>query len=301
MDTRRAFVLNLDADEELAASARYAPTLRVKEAMRPHVAALARTLLRDGDLLVDDDTLAGTALSATGAPLPGLAFCPTPRALGMLRRAGAEPVAHPSFDVLRRVNGRAFAASLGPTLPGGAFVTDLGAALAHLASTSAVSSAWRVKRAFGMAGRGQRVIACGALDSADKAFVQASIARDRGVQIEPNLHISIELGLHGSLTERGTLTAGNLVHQRCDARGAWLATEPLPEDHPARIHEPALRAELARVGVALHEASYFGAFGIDAFVYFGAGNQPNLQPRSEVNARYSMGWPIGMAGAPSLA
>ncbi len=301
MDTRRAFVLNLDADEELAASPGYAPTLRVKEAMRPHVAALARTLLRDGDLLVDDDTLAGTAVSATLAPLPGFAFCPTPRALGMLRRAGAEPVAHPSFEVIRRVNGRAFAASLGPTLPGAAFVTDLDAALAHLASTSALSSTWRVKRAFGMAGRGQRVLTCGALDAADKAFVQASIARDRGVQIEPNVHITIELGLHGSLAEDGTLSAGELVHQRCDARGAWLATLPLPEDHPARIHEHALRAELTTVGVALHGASYFGAFGIDAFVYVGEGDQPTLQPRSEVNARYSMGWPIGMAAAGTLA
>ena len=264
--------------------------------MRPHVTTLARSLLRDGDVLVDDDSPPGSAVSSGNAPLPGLAFCPTPRALSLLRRAGAEPVAHPSFDVLRRVNGRAFAAALGPTLVGAAFFTELDGALAHLCMRPELSSSWRVKRAFGMAGRGQRVLAVGAIGAADRGFVDASIGRDGGVQIEPNVRIVTELALHGALTVDGALSAGAVVVQRCDAQGAWLATEPLPADDPARVHEPALHEELARVAAALAAASYFGPFGIDAFVYEGPDRRPRLQPRSEVNARYSMGWPIGMRG-----
>ncbi len=289
---RRAFVLNLDADEELAMGAGYTPTKRVLDAMLPHVAKLARTLLREGDQVIDDATPPGSASSVSG-----LAFCPTPRALALLRRAGATPQVHPAFDVLQRVNGRAFAASLGPTLPDAAFVTDTPGVLAHLKKPSALAPAWRVKRAYGMAGRGQRVIACGTLDAADLAFVEASMTRDGGVQIEPNVRLVAELGLHGSLSPEGTLSTGKLVRQRCDARGTWLSTEPLREDDPARVYETGLHEELARVSAALHAASYFGPFGIDAFIYLGRADKPLLQPRSEINARYSMGWPIGMGPA----
>ena len=129
MEARRAVCLNLDADLELAMGAGYTPTKRVLTAMRPHVATLARTLLREEDLLVDEETPEGAATA-----LPGLAFCPTPRALGLLRRAGARPLPHPSFEVLRRVNSRAFCAALGQTMEGAHFVTDEGAAVAWLAS-----------------------------------------------------------------------------------------------------------------------------------------------------------------------
>lgn len=292
MDARRAVFLNLDADVELAMGAGYTPTQRVLSAMRPHVAALARGLLRDGDVLIDDSTTRGSA-----APLPGLAFCPTPRAIAMLRRAGAEPLPYPSFDVLRRVNSRAFTASLGQTMDGAVLVTDVASAISRLAEPPPLSDAWRVKRAFGMAGRGQRVVAHGTLDAAGRSFVEASIARDGAMQIEPNVRILTELGLHGLLAGDGAFSTGMLVRQRCDAHGAWVATEPLPEDDPARVHEPTLRAELARIAAALHAASYFGPFGLDAFTYLGPDDRALLQPRSEVNARFSMGWPAGMGPA----
>lgn len=292
MEARRAVLLNLDADVELAMGAQYTPTRRVLAAMQPHVAALAPTFLRAGDLLVDERTAVGAA-----ADLPGLAFCPTPRALALLRRAGAVPLPHPPFDVLRRVNSRAFAASLGQTLEGAAYATDLPSALARLATPPPMSNAWRVKRAFGMAGRGQRVIAPGTPSTADTSFVEASLSRDGGVQIEPNVRIVTELGLHGLLAEDGACSAGRLVRQRSDAHGAWIATEPLRAGDEAWVHEPALREELSRVGTALHRASYFGPFGVDAFVYLGPGDQQVLQPRSEINARYSMGWPVGMGPA----
>ncbi len=58
----------------------------------------------------------------------------------------------------------------------------------------------------------------------------------------------------------------------------------------------ALRAELARVGRALHEAGYFGAFGVDAFTWTD-GATTSLRTRCEINARYSMGWATGMGPA----
>jgi hypothetical protein len=292
----RAFVLNLDADVELAAGGgSYAPTANVLAAVRANVPALASSLLREEDLLVDERTAPNAA-----AGREGHAFCPTPRALALLVRAGAEPAPHPPLSVLRRVNSRAFAASLGATMPGAAFVTNLEDASRTIATQPPLGRAWRVKRAFGMAGRGQRVVAplaSAALLGAELAFVKAGIQRDGGIQIEPDVEILCELSLHGMLERDGVFVGGNLVRQRCDARGAWLATEPLAPDEAEHAHEGTLRDEQERVAAALHEAGYFGPFGIDAFTYRGARAETVLQRRSEINARYSMGWPVGMAKA----
>jgi hypothetical protein len=285
MATRFAWVLNLDADLELAEGSRYTPTSRVESAMRPHAERLARELLGAGDVWVDDP-----AKTESAAGLVGRAFCPTPRALARLRQVGAEPEAHPPFEVLRRVNSRAFAAGLGATLEGALFVTDVDVARAMLARPPAISQAWRIKPAFGMAGRGQRVVRPGAPNAAVTAWLRARIGRDGGIQVEPHVLVDVEYAIHGVLsTEGAPLVWGPIVRQRCDTRGAWLATEPIAEGDLPRMVASALPEEARRVASALHAAGYFGPFGVDAFTYRDRAGRPLFQPRSEINARYSMG------------
>jgi hypothetical protein len=288
MAARRAWVLNLDADLELAAGRPYEPSRRVASAMKVHAIQLAATLLAEGDVVVDETSV---PLCARGRS--GHAFCPTRRAIAILRRAGAEPEPHPPVDVLCRVNSRAFAASLGETLPGARFVTDQGVALAILRAPTPLGGAWRVKHAFGMAGRNQRVVTPSQLDDRDVDFVTRGI-RGAGVQIEPNVAIDDEYAIHGLLDVEGTLTAGTLVRQRCDARGAWTSTDRLSEDGRAHAHvSQVMNEELRHVGAALHVAGYFGPFGIDAYAYRGEAGEPRFQRRSEINARYSMGFAVG--------
>ena len=292
MASRLAWVLNLDADLELEAGEGYAPSKSVRRAMGAHVETLRRSLLSADDLLVDDHAPSSSARGCIGR-----AFCPTPRALDRLHRAGATPEAHPPFDVLRRVNGRAFAASLGPTLPGGAFVRELDDAIVRLGEPPPVGEGWRIKRAFGMAGRGQRVVAAGELDPRAQAFLRDAI-HEGGAQLEPNVSIDLELAQHGLLAAHGSVRLGALVRQRCDARGAWRATERI-DDLVALGDCPALlRAEAQRVARALAAEGYFGPFGIDAFLYRDRAGARRLQPRSEINARYSMGFAIGFGRQP---
>ena len=123
-----AWVLNLDADLELAAGARYTPPNVVRMAMVPHVERLAASLLLPGDVLVTEASANG---SASG--LVGHAFCPTDRATALLERAGARAAPRPAQGVLRLANGRAFCASLGSTLPGAVFATDLQTAVRTIA------------------------------------------------------------------------------------------------------------------------------------------------------------------------
>jgi hypothetical protein len=48
------------------------------------------------------------------------------------------------------------------------------------------------------------------------------------------------------------------------------------------------------VAQALLEAGYFGPFGIDAFRWVDRAGVERFNPRCEINARYSMGWAVGM-------
>ena len=294
MATRFAWTLNLDADLELAAGARYDLRRSLRLAMKPHIERLAASLLGAGDVLVDDESAPGIA-----GGLPGRAFCPTPRALAILQRAGAQPEPHPSVDVLRRVNSRAFATALGTTLPGAAFVTELEVARAMLRVEPPEGDAWRVKHAFGMAGRNQRVVTPRRVDDRALGFVQAGLSLG-GVQIEPNVRIAQEYAQHGVLGADGSIVLGAPVRQRCDAHGAWLASEPVAVtdlgDLAARMDE-----ECRRVAGALLAAGYFGPFGVDAFTYGDRAGALRFQPRSEINARYSMGFASGWGRPGNLA
>ena len=121
-----------------------------------------------------------------------------------------------------------------------------------------------------------------------------------GVQIEPDVTIVAEFAIHGLLGPAGALTLGPVVKQHCDARGAWVSSERLAVGH-APAHAPAsLASEAERVAAALSAAGYFGPFGVDAYTYrvrrFANASDMErdgaiaLQPRSEINARYTMGF-----------
>jgi hypothetical protein len=292
MATGLAWVLNLDADLELGAGAGYRPKRSVRRAMRAHADGLAVRLLGPNDIVVDEET---PALAARGRT--GRAFCPTPLALHVLRRVGAHPEPHPSVEILQRVNSRAFASSLGTTLASAAFVGTFDLAETLLRGEPPIGNAWRVKHAFGMAGRNQRIVTASSFDGNDRAFVRSGIAQG-GVQIEPNVAVEDEYAVHGVIAEDGSYRIGAVVRQRCNARGAWIATEA----ETASLVSPGeslgdvfnrIADEGRRVARALFDAGFFGPFGVDAYTYRDRGGALRLQPRSEINARYTMGFPVG--------
>jgi hypothetical protein len=288
MAANLAWVLNLDADLELGTGQAYTPRKGVKLAVKTHAQRLAISLLAPGDVVVDESS---HSRSARG--LLGRAFCPTPRALDALRRAGAHPEPHPPSEVLRRVNSRAFAASLGPTMPDAAFVTDLEVARAMLERRPAVGSAWRVKHAFGMSGRNQRVVGSSRLTDSDLSFLRTGLIRG-GVQLEPDVAIADEYAVHGLIAQDGSFRIGALVRQRCNLRGAWVSTERI-DSRQERLGDIFARMEREAdlVAVALVRAGYFGPFGVDAYCYRDRDAKIHLQPRSEINARYTMGFAVG--------
>ena len=206
---------------------------------------LAASLLDpEQDLLVDEDS---PPLIARG--MVGRAFCPTPRALRLLRRAGAEPEPHPECDVLVRVNARAFASSLGTTLPGAAFVAHEVEARARLGTPPPpeLSEAWRVKRNFGMAGRGQRVVVPVPADRGGHGLRARGPPGGWGADRARCRHRGRAGDPRARSRRVARLTLGPVVKQRCDARGAWVSSERMPSEQAP----PELPREAERVAAAL--------------------------------------------------
>lgn len=296
MVRKRAWILNLEADEELARPAGYTPKAAAvarARALATHLAAL----LGPEDVLVWPDDPA--ALPYAGAE--GRAWCPTPRALRALRRAGAEPAPAPPLAVLRRVNHRRFCAELGQPLPGARFVETLAELTETIAGPSPTGQ-WILKRPFAFSGRGRMRVAQGALDPAALPWIAASLSGDTGapegaspgLQVEPWVERSGDFSVHGHLTQAGALVLGAPCAQRCDERGAWQETRRAEPGELTPAEARALLDAARAAAEALTAAGYFGPFGVDAFRWIDAGASARFNPRCEINARYTMGWAIGM-------
>jgi hypothetical protein len=223
-----------------------------------------------------------------------LAFCPTPHAVSRLRALGLElSLATPNLDVLQEANGRAFCARLGQTLPGATYVESM-EMLEDSVRRAGPHQELVLKRAFGFAGRERRRVIGGVIDPSTAGFAEKSFRAGQGLQVEPWLRRHRDFALHGYLALDGRFLTGPLMRQECDPMGRWkrsFLADAEPGSDLRADHRDLLARELERAASGLHAIGYSGPFGIDAFEYQGAHGSAEFQPRSEINARFSMGYP----------
>lgn len=288
-----AWFLNFDADEELSSPAGYTPRRAVMERFAG-LAEAAAGLMRSGDIVVPEGAPPGF-LKNFGNRV-GRAFCPTPRALKALARSGAIVLTAPSLELLRAVNHRSFSATLGQTLPGAKFVRTL-EELEEVIAGPSPTGKFLAKRPFGFAGRGRRVLDAirgGRIEDSARAFLEASLRAGEGLQVEPLVERSGDFALHGFVARSGEVSFGAVTRQICDATGAWKGSARAEAGDLSAEERRALEAEAEIAAQNLRAAGYFGPFGIDAFRWIDEKGRPRFNPRCEINARYSMGWPVGM-------
>jgi hypothetical protein len=130
--------------------------------------------------------------------------------------------------------------------------------------------------------------------AAEERWIDASLAGGDGILAEPWVERDADFGLHGHVAEGGAIALGEPTSQRCDARGAWISSERAAHGELEAAEERALFAAAEQAADALARAGYFGPFGVDAFRYRDARGDLVFDPRCEINARYSMGWAVGM-------
>ena len=297
-DVPRAWVLNLDAEHELEAGQRYAPTKHLAALVARERRRLLGSLLAPGDVLVTEEALAaGDPSLERGRGLPGLAWSPTPRALDLLRRAGAVPVAAPEVDVLRRVNARPFGAEVRAPFLEGAFAKQVAATEAELLALieRPAPLGWLVRRTFGAAGRGRRRLHAGRPTTDELAWARASLRRGP-LLVEPWVQVTREYTRSGLVGADGSVSISQPCRQDVAQSGAWQSTARIDSSEVHPDDDRALEHAAARTGEALARAGYYGAFGIDAFRYRAEPGAPErLNPLSEINARLTMDWATAFA------
>jgi hypothetical protein len=294
----RCWVLNLDAENELETVGAYTPSRHMRSVVAAQRRRLMDSLLAPGDVLLTGENLDGYRASGALCGMPGLAWCPTPGALAMLRAVGAVADSAPSIETLRRVNARPFASEVRAPLARASFekhlATTLDQTLAQLAHPA--PAGWLVRRRFGAAGRGRRRLLAGKPSAIDRDWLVASL-RSGPLTLEPWVEIETEFTRSGWVGKDGTLLIAPPCFQKTTAQGAWEHTHAADPGLVRPSDDQLLQQAVEQAGRALAQAGYFGAFGIDAFRHRVPGRDRRhlvLNPMSEINARFTMDWTLGM-------
>jgi hypothetical protein len=198
----------------------------------------------------------------------------------------------PPLEVIQEVNHRAFAAGFGLGLRDAAFVKST-EELTALMQTAAPADGWLLKRPFGFSGRGQKRVS-GIPVGGDRRWVDASMVEyGCGLMVEPFVAIDQEFALHSWLGRDGQCLTGRPTRLVTNDLGAWVGSEPGPDLGDQELEQ--LHVAHAVAARELSVAGYFGPFSTDAFRYRAGDGGSRFQALSELNARYSMGFFVGLA------
>ena len=285
------WLLNLDAELEWTARRKgpsYAPTREV-QGILDRAFHLASGLCAAGDHCLSSDL----AVPPTREPWVGRAFCPTPKAQEHFSRLGIATELWPDLAIVERVNDRSFAFEQGLAPKACLRWTELNE-LQHFLNGRRRDGDWLAKRALGTAGRGQRALRSGRLTEADRLWLQASLEVG-AVFLEPRRRILSEYSLHGRLHPRGQFLMGQpLIFST--KHGAFQSARLAPSSELDGACQSQMQAAFEKAATRLHAAGYFGPFGIDAYRFEECG-MAKFEACSEINARYTLAWPLGMESA----
>jgi hypothetical protein len=201
--------------------------------------------------------------------------------------AGIEPEPHPAASVLRRVNHRLFAHQAGGGLPLQRYFTER-APLEEL--LRAAERPWLLKRPLAFAGRGQMRF-YGPISEKQWSWLEVSLAQD-GLIVEPLVTPTLEVSLHGFVWQTGRFELGRVCVQEVSERGVFRGVRLALPGELDSAECSCLFQKAERVAGLLHEAGYFGPYGIDAYRYRLA-DAHGFCALGEINARYTMGFAIG--------
>lgn len=269
------WILNPDAERELAAQASYA----VRAAFIQRIAERRDLFLElsQGEPMF----FAHESLGAVAGTI-ALLWCPTPSACQAAREAGLLVPTGPSLEVLRLTHNKSFLSThLSRDALAGRQVIRSVQEWEQMLERSV--SDLRVKRFFGYAGKGQRVWKkVGGRE--DLRWLEDSL-RQGGFIAEPDHPEAPQRSIHGYVDGRGVLVGRSCLLET-DRAGAPVCVRAASQPEAG---DESLRALGERVGETLFSVGYWGPFGIDCLL---TEEGPRL---IDLNPRYTLGWSQGMA------
>jgi hypothetical protein len=201
------------------------------------------------------------------------------------------PTPHPPLQAVRQVNGRSFGVAVERQFGGQEFhlgefqtVEELRKLLSH---TAPRQHGWVAKSLHGNAGLGNRRLRSSRLSELDCRWLQAMLAEDERVLLEPwvcrvaDLCVTYELDGTGRIHE---LMTHEIVNT---ADGSFIGAVFDPSSAVCQPWMAQLENVACDVAGRLSEAGYFGPVCLDAFVWDDAG-EPRLRPLVDLNARFNV-------------
>lgn len=211
-----------------------------------------------------------------------------------VNRSYTQPAAHPPLDIVKRVNGRQFAAELEREL----FESDeiVGIfdgpdEIEACISSRPPEKGWLLKSEHGNAGLGNRRLRSSKLSQSDRVVMHRLLAEDACVLVEKWRNRVLDIATVFELDRGGTVSDLYAYEVVNTADGAYIGSI---FDHASEILDPWLPAvtDVAlQVAERLTKEGNFGPVCLDHFVWT-EGSGRRLRPLVDLNARLQVSAPI---------
>jgi hypothetical protein len=209
----------------------------------------------------------------------------------LLNRRYLNPSVHPDLDVVRRVNGRSFAARVEGRHFSSRHVVgtchSVGELQALLDERSDNDGGWMVKSEHGNGGFGNRRIHTRTLERTDRDTVEGFLAEDERALVEIWRPRLVDLAVVFWVDGDGSVRNHRTYEVVNTADGAFIG-DLFDRDAPAVDRwGPDLEHAMRPVAEELYAAGYTGPVCVDAFVWDDNGTE-RLRPVVDINARHSV-------------
>lgn len=204
------------------------------------------------------------------------------------------PYAIPSWEVVCRVNSKAFSFEVGPQLPNAALLSDAKQAEEWLASFEGPKV---LKSCFGVSGKGHLIIDAQNTIPREKIdlFLKREWQAGRPVIAEPWVKRILDFSTQWEISSKKQIRYLGATLCENDTKGKYLKNSAGDPSTLFGAYLSHLETHKEVANKALEEMAdlgYFGNVGIDAMIYETdfLSKKIHLHPIVEINARKTMGW-----------
>jgi hypothetical protein len=204
-----------------------------------------------------------------------------------------QPARHPPLDVVRRVNGRRFAAMIERELFDVDEVLGVFESLEEIESFVASRPAeeeWLVKSEHGNAGLGNRRLRSRTLEESEREVVRRLLSEDVCVLLERWRRRVIDISSVFTVNN-GSVEDLQLYEVVNTADGAYIGSFFGGSDERLDRWQPSLLDVASKVAQMLSDEGYFGPVCLDHFVW-SDGADLHLRPLADLNARLQVSAPM---------
>ena len=206
----------------------------------------------------------------------------------------ARPTSHPPLDVVKRVNGRRFAAKLERELFGGDEILGIFEEPDEIEACIASRpphEEWLIKSEHGNAGLGNRRLRSSTLSQPDREVMHRLLAEDACVMVEKWRHRVLDIATVFELDREGTVRGLYAYEVVNTADGAYIGSIFDQSSETLDEWVPGVTDVALKVAERLAEEGYYGPVCLDHFVW-SEGVDLRLRSLADLNARLQVSAPI---------